>query len=95
MVGCPLTARGGQEGTPIACSVDIGRAVYATGGNLEAARLAHESGDERRTLQLAWDGINHDIGQMKEAEKKLLIEAAMRSIAWAARSTRCSTASAA
>jgi len=23
-----LTARGGQEGTPIACSVDIGRAVY-------------------------------------------------------------------
>jgi uncharacterized OsmC-like protein len=24
-----LTARGGQEGTPIACSVDIGRAVYA------------------------------------------------------------------
>jgi len=22
-----LTARGGQEGTPIACSVDIGRAV--------------------------------------------------------------------
>ena len=24
-----LTARGGQEGTPIACAVDIGRAVYA------------------------------------------------------------------